>query len=126
MRQIQLAIIIFLLSGVVYSQKGDDSWVYITTASEGRRLYYERNIKRRKNGNLLVREKVVRSDNTQSLFRVEYDCTNGRSRVLSYSGSDREGGETKGFRRASLQWSAVIPGSIGEQRYEVICRVGHK
>jgi hypothetical protein len=126
MRQIHLAVLILLLSGVAYSQEKHERWIYITAASEGRRLYYERNIKHRKNGNLLVWEKLVRSDNTQSLYQVEYDCTNERSRVLSYSGSDREGREIKSNRQASLRWSALIPNSIGEQRFEMICRAGRK
>jgi hypothetical protein len=126
MRQIHLAVLILLLSGVAYSQEKRERWIYITAASQGRRLYYEHNIKHRKNGNLLVWEKLVRSDNTQSLYQVEYDCTNERSRVLSYSGSDREGRVIESNRQASQRWSALIPNTIGEQRFEMICRAGRK
>jgi hypothetical protein len=58
---------------------------------------------------------------THTMTRYEVDCLTERIRTTTQVEYNADGTTIKSFSNSETKWNYVIPGSIGESLYEVIC-----
>ncbi|HXJ42486.1 MAG TPA: tetratricopeptide repeat protein [Bryobacteraceae bacterium] len=99
----------------------DDRWVRVTESVDGKNVYfYDSKTIERKSSLISYWYKVLNADGSSRQVAYDVECGSRRERVtrsVSYS----KDGRASESRAATTDWERVIPDSVGETFYALMC-----
>lgn len=122
--QISLLIAACLLSVVLTNaQVADNRWIYITSSGNGTKVYLENTYKERANGIRIIWKKSVEKNGSYSIILKEYDCQQGKSRIIRVTEYNRNGNVVDTGSLSDSNWDSPVPDSVGEDLFNKVCEV---
>lgn len=117
-----LAVSISILSG---TSIGQTRWTVVTTAPDLTWYVDKTSIKKTRRGTILAWEKVTYQDNSYNLALKEWKCSEKMKRFLQVN-TYYSTGDIKYSDKRILPWRNIVPESIDESTYYIVCSDYHR
>lgn len=116
---ILLSTISFMLMGIHFAFSQQDRWTYVGNDVRGAQFFIDRNSVESFGENLRIWHKTVYEDETYRISLLEWNCAGKKFSVVEDSSFDLDGSPIK--REKGSGWLFVVPESINEGLYKVVC-----